>query len=146
VTGILCQGSNGEAQHLTHEERSEVIRFTRRTLDDNGFQNTLVIAGTGGQSTRETKKLNEDAKAAGASHALILTPATWKPVLTKELIVRFHREVRAFDFPCPSWQQAEADPAGRRCIADPDDGLQLLCRDCRTRPRFGHDRGRRHTS
>jgi len=93
VTGILCQGSNGEAQHLSREERSAVIRFTRQILDENGFQDTLVIAGTGGQSTRETHRFNEDAKNAGASHALVLTPSTWKPVLTKELIVRFHREV-----------------------------------------------------
>ncbi|KAG5221400.1 aldolase [Salix suchowensis] len=41
VTGILVQGSNGEAQHLSHEERKEAIRFTRETLDDNGFQNVL---------------------------------------------------------------------------------------------------------
>ena len=93
VTGILCQGSNGEAQHLSHEERSDVIRFTRKTLDDAGFKDTLVIAGTGGQSTRETIKLNKDAAAAGAAYALILTPATWKPILNKDLIVRFHREV-----------------------------------------------------
>ncbi|KAI0034213.1 aldolase [Vararia minispora EC-137] len=101
VTGILCQGSNGEAQHLTHGERSAVIRFTRQTLDENGFKDVLVIAGTGGQSTRETKKLNEDAKAAGASHALILTPSTWKPVLTKDLIVEFYRQV-ADESPIPT--------------------------------------------
>ncbi|KZV65518.1 dihydrodipicolinate synthetase [Peniophora sp. CONT] len=93
VTGILCQGSNGEAQHLDHEERAEIIRFTRKTLDEAGFKDTLVIAGTGGQSTRETIKLNKDAAAAGAAYALILTPATWKPILNKDLIVRFHREV-----------------------------------------------------
>ncbi|KAJ3507072.1 hypothetical protein NLJ89_g6504 [Agrocybe chaxingu] len=71
VTGILVQGSNGEAQHLSHDERKQAIALTRRTLDENGFQNVLVIAGTGAQSTRETKKLCVDAKAAGASHALV---------------------------------------------------------------------------
>ncbi|EIM91424.1 aldolase [Stereum hirsutum FP-91666 SS1] len=94
VTGILVQGSNGEAQHISHEERKITIQTTRQTLDENGFQNVLVIAGTGGQSTRETKKLNVDAKEAGASHALILTPSTWKPLLTKESITKFYREVR----------------------------------------------------
>lgn len=93
VTGILVQGSNGEAQHLSHDERKQAISITRQTLDENGFQNTLVIAGTGTQSTRETKKLNVDAKEAGASHALILTPSTWRPAMTKDLILRFHREV-----------------------------------------------------
>ncbi|KAG6864974.1 hypothetical protein C0991_005881 [Blastosporella zonata] len=93
VTGILVQGSNGEAQHLSHEERKEAIQLTRKTLDDNGFQNVLVIAGTGAQSTRETKKLCLDAKDAGASHALVLTPSTWPPQMSVENIIRFHREV-----------------------------------------------------
>ncbi|KAF7424763.1 hypothetical protein PC9H_010074 [Pleurotus ostreatus] len=93
VTGILVQGSNGEAQHLSHEERKEAIRFTRETLDSNGFQNVLVIAGTGAQSTRETKKLCVDAKEAGATHVLVLTPSTWPPQMSPENILRFHREV-----------------------------------------------------
>ncbi|KAJ7903623.1 hypothetical protein B0H14DRAFT_2665677 [Mycena olivaceomarginata] len=79
VTGILVQGSNGEAQHLSHEERRAAIALTRRTLDEGGFQHVLVIAGTGAQSTRETKKLCVDAKEAGASHVLVLTPSTWPP-------------------------------------------------------------------
>lgn len=53
-----------------------------------------MIAGTGAQTTRETKKLNEDAKAAGASHALVLTPSTWAPKMSKDSILCFHREVR----------------------------------------------------
>ncbi|KAI0067345.1 aldolase [Artomyces pyxidatus] len=93
VTGILVQGSNGEAQHLTHSERKFAIHLTRQTLDENGHKDVLVLAGTGTQSTRETKKLNSDAKEAGASHALILTPSTWRPAMTNDLVVRFHREV-----------------------------------------------------
>ena len=93
VDGILVQGSNGEAQHLSREERKRVIRLTRDTLDDHGHQHVLVIAGTGTQSTRETKQLNVDAKEAGASYALILTPSTWKSLMTKDLILRFFREV-----------------------------------------------------
>jgi len=93
VTGILVQGSNGEAQHLSHDERKEAIRLTRQTLDENGFKNVLVIAGTGAQSTRETKKLCVDAKEAGASHVLVLTPSTWPPQMGVDNIIRFHREV-----------------------------------------------------
>ncbi|KZT19135.1 aldolase [Neolentinus lepideus HHB14362 ss-1] len=93
VTGILVQGSNGEAQHLSHDERKLAIRITRQTLDENGFQNTAVIAGTGAQSTRETKKLCADAKEAGATHTLVLTPSTWPHQMTNEAIIRFHTEV-----------------------------------------------------
>ncbi|KAK7690747.1 hypothetical protein QCA50_005846 [Cerrena zonata] len=93
VTGILVQGSNGEAQHLSHDERKHAIALTRQTLDANGFQNVLVIAGTGAQSTKETKKLCVDAKEAGATHVLVLTPSVWPPQMTKANIIRFHQEV-----------------------------------------------------
>ncbi|GBE88310.1 Probable 4-hydroxy-2-oxoglutarate aldolase [Sparassis crispa] len=93
VTGILVQGSNGEAQHLSHDERKETIRVTRQTLDENGFSQVVIIAGTGGQSTRETKKLCKDAAEAGAAFCLVLTPGLWPPQMTPERILQFHREV-----------------------------------------------------
>jgi dihydrodipicolinate synthase/N-acetylneuraminate lyase len=77
----------------SHEERKKAIELTRKTLDENGFQNVVVIAGTGAQSARETKKLCADAKEAGASHVLVLTPSTWPPQMSVENILRFHREV-----------------------------------------------------
>jgi len=80
----------------SHEERKQAISLTRKTLDENGFANVLVIAGTGAQSTRETKKLCVDAKDAGASHVLVLTPSTWPPQMTVDNILRFHREVSRY--------------------------------------------------
>ncbi|KAH6913317.1 dihydrodipicolinate synthetase [Coprinopsis sp. MPI-PUGE-AT-0042] len=93
VAGILVQGSNGEAQHLSHDERKEAIRLTRATLNENGFEKVVVVAGTGAQSTRETKKLNQDAYEAGATFALVLTPTVWHKMMNTENILRFHREV-----------------------------------------------------
>ncbi|TFY64139.1 hypothetical protein EVJ58_g2819 [Rhodofomes roseus] len=93
VTGILVQGSNGEAQHLSHDERKEAIRLTRKTLDDNGFQQVVIIAGTGAQSTRETKKLCKDAAEAGAAFCLVLTPSVWPTQMTPEKIIKFHSDV-----------------------------------------------------
>ncbi|OCH93049.1 dihydrodipicolinate synthetase [Obba rivulosa] len=93
VTGILVQGSNGEAQHLSHDERKEAIRITKQTLDENGFQKVVIIAGTGGQSTRETKKLCVDAAEAGAAFCLVLTPSVWPPQMMPANILRFYREV-----------------------------------------------------
>ncbi|ESK94912.1 dihydrodipicolinate synthetase [Moniliophthora roreri MCA 2997] len=101
VTGILVQGSNGEAQFLSHDERRLAIRLARQTLNENDFPNVLVIAGTGAQSTRETIKLCIDAKEAGASHVLVLTPSTWPPQMTVDNIINFHIEVAdASPLPC----------------------------------------------
>lgn len=94
MTGILVQGSNGEAQHLSHDERKLLIRHARDTLSTNGFEHVLVIAGTGAQSTKETKKLCVDAKDVGASHVLVLTPSVWPPQMNGERILKFHRDVR----------------------------------------------------
>lgn len=93
VTGILVQGSNGEAQHLSHEDRFLAIKTTRETLNENGFRHLIVMAGTGALSTKETKILNVEAKEAGADFVLVLTPGVWPPQMTKDNIIKFHREV-----------------------------------------------------
>ncbi|KIJ66717.1 hypothetical protein HYDPIDRAFT_26144 [Hydnomerulius pinastri MD-312] len=93
VTGIVVQGSNGEAQHLSHEERKEAISITRQTLDENGFQNVVIIAGCGAPSARESKQLCVDAKEAGAGFVLVLTPSVWPGQMTRDATLAFHRDV-----------------------------------------------------
>ena len=88
------QGSNGEAQHLSHDERRQAIALTRQTLDENGFPNVVIIAGCGAQSARESKKLCSDAKDAGAAYVLVLTPSVWPAQMSKDAILTFHRDVR----------------------------------------------------
>jgi len=86
VTGLVTHGSNGEAVHLDHEERSLITRLTRKALDDAGFTNMPVIVGCGAQSTRETIQLAKEAAEAGGSHVLILPPAYYGSLLTTDLI------------------------------------------------------------
>ncbi|KAH0833108.1 hypothetical protein J3R83DRAFT_12101 [Lanmaoa asiatica] len=93
ITGIVVQGSNGEAQHLSHDERKQAISLTRQTLDENGFQNVVIIAGCGAPSARESKKLCSDAKEAGAGYVLVLTPSVWPNQMTNDAILAFHRDV-----------------------------------------------------
>ncbi|EKM58391.1 uncharacterized protein PHACADRAFT_252672 [Phanerochaete carnosa HHB-10118-sp] len=100
VRGILVQGSNGEAQLLSHEERKTAIRITRDTLDKNGFKDTVIVAGTGAQSAKETIKLCKDAAEAGAAYVLVLTPSTWPKQMTPPNIIRFFHRV-ADESPLP---------------------------------------------
>ncbi|KAJ7284847.1 hypothetical protein C8J57DRAFT_1289642 [Mycena rebaudengoi] len=97
VTGILVQGSNGEAQHLSHDERKQAIRLTRQTLDDNGLRRlskkVVHFRGSRNSYSLTLAQLCMDAKEAGASHVLVLTPSTWPPQMSVENIIRFHREV-----------------------------------------------------
>ncbi|KAI5990229.1 aldolase, partial [Pisolithus albus] len=93
LTGIVVQGSNGEAQHLSHDERKQAITITRETLDENGYRDVVIIAGCGAPSARESKKLCADAKEAGANFVLVLTPSVWVKRMTRDAILAFHRDV-----------------------------------------------------
>lgn len=75
VTGLATQGSNGEAVHLTHAERSLVTSTTRKALNDVGFSHMPIIVGCGSQSVRETVQLCTDAWKAGGDYALVLPPS-----------------------------------------------------------------------
>lgn len=47
VSGLVIQGSNGEAVHLDDEERQLIVRTVRQVLDKEGFQHLQLIIGTG---------------------------------------------------------------------------------------------------
>lgn len=93
VAGITTQGSNGEAVHLSHKERNLITSTTRKALDDAGFQNMPVIVGCGVQSTRECIELCEEAASAGGDYALVLPPAYYQGLFSKDTIKEFFRDV-----------------------------------------------------
>ncbi|KIK01381.1 hypothetical protein K443DRAFT_98779 [Laccaria amethystina LaAM-08-1] len=70
--GPLIAGSMGEAIHLSHDERVQLIREARKVLDEAGFVNVPLIAGTGAGSTRETIQLTNEAAEAGADYAIVI--------------------------------------------------------------------------
>jgi len=93
VAGITTQGSNGEAVHLSHKERNLITNTTRKALDDAGFGYMPVIVGCGAQSTRESIELCEEAASAGGDYALVLPPAYYQGLFSKETIKDFFRDV-----------------------------------------------------
>ncbi len=93
VAGITTQGSNGEAVHLSHKERNLVTSTTRKALDDAGFGYMPIIVGCGVQSTRECIELCEEAAAAGGDYALVLPPAYYQGLFSKDTVKDFFRDV-----------------------------------------------------
>jgi len=93
VNGFVLQGSTGEAVSINREERIELIKVTRRFLDENGFQDLLIIAGAGAQSTLEAIALSIDAANSGADHVIVLSPAYFATSITKEANEGFYTEV-----------------------------------------------------
>lgn len=93
VAGITTQGSNGEAVHLSHKERNLITSTTRKALDEAGYGFMPVIVGCGAQSTRETIELCEEAASAGGDYALVLPPAYYQGLFSKDTVVSFFRDI-----------------------------------------------------
>ena len=68
----LVSGSMGEAIHLSHAERTTLIKTARAALDDAGLTDVPIIAGTGAGSTRETILLSQAAAEAGADYVIVI--------------------------------------------------------------------------
>jgi len=75
LVGLVTMGSNGEAVHMSREEKTLVTRATREALNEAGFHDVPVIAGCSEASIRLTVELCKEAAAAGAEYALILPPS-----------------------------------------------------------------------
>ncbi|GAD96975.1 dihydrodipicolinate synthetase, partial [Paecilomyces variotii No. 5] len=93
VAGIVTQGTNGEAVHLTHFERSVVNRTTRDALSRAGYVKIPVIVGCGVQSTRETIDLCRQAQDSGGDYAIILPPSYYKANYKPECIKGYFTEI-----------------------------------------------------
>ncbi|ORY65769.1 dihydrodipicolinate synthetase family protein [Pseudomassariella vexata] len=93
VAGIVVHGSNGEAVHLSREERSLIIQSTRSALDESDHHLMPLIAGCGAQSTRETIQLCRDASNAGANFVIVLPPGYYGGLLNTAKIVQHFNDV-----------------------------------------------------
>ncbi|KAI9064422.1 dihydrodipicolinate synthetase [Trametes sanguinea] len=91
----LLSGSMGEAHHLSPAERVTLIKTARQALDEAGFTNIPIIAGTGAGSTRETVKLSVEAANAGADYAIVICSGYFAGVLAgnKKALKAFWTEV-----------------------------------------------------
>src|SRR5229473_4111112 len=74
ITGYVVMGSNGEAVHLSSDERGQVIEAARQAAGPNA----QIIAGCGEQSTRATMRNCEQAAHSGADVVLVLPPFYYK--------------------------------------------------------------------
>ncbi len=96
LSGYVLLGSNGELVNLSEEEKIKVYNDCRKAIP----QSKLMIAGTGGQSTRETIRLTKAAADAGADAALVLNPFYYKGLMTPEALQQHYFEVAdASDIP-----------------------------------------------
>jgi 4-hydroxy-tetrahydrodipicolinate synthase len=75
VDGLVPVGTTGESPTLDHDEHMQVVKI----VIDEAKKRVPIIAGTGGNSTREAIELSLAAKALGADGMLQVTPYYNKP-------------------------------------------------------------------
>ncbi|KAI7368984.1 L-threo-3-deoxy-hexylosonate [Hortaea werneckii] len=90
LVGLVTMGSNGEAVHLTKEEKTAVTKATREALDEAGFKDVVVMQGCSEAGVRLTIDLCKTAAAAGAEAALILPPAYYRAQINETMLMDYY--------------------------------------------------------
>jgi len=87
TNGLVPAGTTGESPTLSHDEHQKVIELCIK--ESNG--KTIVIAGTGSNSTKEAISLTTHAEKVGADAALVVTPYYNKP--TQEGLYQHYKAI-----------------------------------------------------
>ncbi|HEU5229463.1 MAG TPA: dihydrodipicolinate synthase family protein [Ktedonobacteraceae bacterium] len=90
IAGYVLMGTNGEAVHLSGDERTQVIMTAREVVTKLGIT-MPIIAGCGAQSTRTTIAYCRQAARSGADVALVLPPFYYRGRMDNQaLIAHYH--------------------------------------------------------
>lgn len=87
IRGLVLLGSTGEAIHLREPERSQVLSAVRKGLDEAGFKDYPLIAGTTSQNIDETVEQLQAAKENGAGWGLVLAPGYFAGAVSQEAMI-----------------------------------------------------------
>jgi L-threo-3-deoxy-hexylosonate aldolase len=100
LKGIITMGSNGEAVHLSREEKILITREARSALDAAGYSHIPIIVGCTEQSVRGTIELCKEAAGAGGEYALLVPASYYRYAMDEEALVSYFTGV-ADESPLP---------------------------------------------
>ncbi len=89
IAGYVLMGSNGEAVHLSSDERKRVIETARQTAGEDA----QILAGCGEQSTIATIANCRQAAQSGADFALVLPPFYFRGRMNSAALLAHYRTV-----------------------------------------------------
>lgn len=96
VRGVVLTGSTGEAVLLDEKERIQLLEAGRELVPED----LLMVAGTGGESTRVTLRRTLEAADLGSDAVLIQPPSFYRGQMTSE-VLRDHYRALADASPVP---------------------------------------------
>ncbi|PWY98006.1 aldolase [Testicularia cyperi] len=82
--GLVVMGTNGEAIHLSSDERYQLVASARSYLVQAGLPTHPIIAGTGVASVKETIANCKAAARAGADAAIVILPGYFAGAIGKD--------------------------------------------------------------
>ncbi|GHO92019.1 dihydrodipicolinate synthase family protein [Reticulibacter mediterranei] len=92
IAGYVLMGSNGEAVHLTDDERIQLIT-TAKEVVKSGEHGVPIVVGCGAQSTRVTITHCQQAAQHGADVALVLPPSYYRGQMNSQALITHYRAV-----------------------------------------------------
>jgi len=92
IAGYVLMGTNGEAVHLSDDERAQIITTTKE-LNESAGHSLPIIAGCGDQSTRATIARCRQAAHSGANIALVLPPFYYRSRMENHALIAHYRTV-----------------------------------------------------
>jgi len=113
VDGIVVSGTTGEASMLDPDEQREVVAAASEAVQ----QQAWLIAGTGGESTRQTIELSLAAAAEGADAVLVREPSYFSAQTTPATLATHFRAVAdassvpVIIYNIPKYTRISLDPA-----------------------------------
>ena len=89
LDGVVVAGSTGESALLAPDEQRRMVGWVREVLPDKRW----LIAGTGGESTRQAVALSRAAAAEGADAVLVRPPAYFSAAVSPASLADYYRAV-----------------------------------------------------
>jgi 4-hydroxy-2-oxoglutarate aldolase len=89
VDGVLVAGSSGESALLDDDDRRTLLGWARERIPADKW----MLAGIGSESTRQTISRAHDAKAAGATAVLVVSPHYFLKRMTEAALLAHFRAV-----------------------------------------------------
>lgn len=94
VESLIICGTTGESSTMSLEERKSVIEFSIKIANNR----VPIIAGTGGNNTKEVINLSKFAEKAGADALLLVTPY-YNKTTQKGLVSHYSKIAESVDIP-----------------------------------------------
>lgn len=94
VDSLIICGTTGESSTMSLEERKSVIEFSIKIANNR----VPIIAGTGGNNTKEVINLSKFAEKAGADALLLVTPY-YNKTTQKGLVSHYSKIAESVDIP-----------------------------------------------